>query len=119
MRNKYLNQEVGQTEFNNFFHKLEHSISIANTHDVISDSEYEKCRTRLVKKFMASLEKGKYKCVAPRLSIGHVDGDIKIKKGEVIDLLGIDKKESTVSIGIGDYEYGMGFQIMLNFEPHN
>lgn len=116
MKNKYLSTEVGATEFNNFFHKLEHSISIANTHGIISDSKYEKARNRLVKKFLSSLEKGKYKSLRPMV-IKYDGEEYPINTNDVIELLDVDKSANTIIIAFDECKYNLGFSVMLNFEP--
>ncbi len=115
MKNKYLSEEVGQTEFANFFQKLEHSISISRTHGIITMSEFLKAQNRLVKKFISSLRIGKYSAIKD-IVISFGDDDIQIKKHGEIELGKVDKANKSVSIVIDEYEYILKFQIMLNFK---
>lgn len=112
--NKYLGAEVGATEFPNFFAKLEHSISISKTHGIITRSEFYKAHDRLIKKFVSSLEKGKYSAVNDIFISFGVD-DILVKHGDNVDLVKINKNSKTVSLVVDGYEYDLGFQVMLNF----
>ncbi|MCK5613257.1 hypothetical protein KAR91_65900 [Candidatus Pacearchaeota archaeon] len=114
MKNKYLDSEVGATKFNNFFHKLEHSISIAHIHGIISDSEYSRCKHRLENKFLSSLKKGDYKNVSPGIDVGDL---VKLNKGDVIELIHINKTDKEITFSFEDGEYDMRFDFMLNFEP--
>lgn len=116
MTNRYLDKVTAGKEYKNFFHKLEDSLFSLHIQGILTDSEYDKARARLVKKFLASLKKGKYKSTR-RLSIGHTDGDIKINRDDIIELVKTDKSKQEISFAYGEFQYGMRFDFMLNFEP--